>query len=222
MKTRLLTLAVLLGLTAGGLVSTSSAHAQQFLVGAYLFAANTSGVTSTVLYQYDTNNTDAASILSINGLTKNISIAVPSGSTVFTFDQTLNTGLFPTGTNGDLGLFFSTTNTPYNSTTPRTPDLLVSRNTDGLTSFFTPATGTAINTYFYSNGGSTIAANGATSFVVGTSTIAVTAYSVANKPSGSFTLTVTPLATTPEPGSVALLVGLGLSGSAFALRRRRK
>ena len=38
---------------------------------------------------------------------------------------------------------------------------------------------------------------------------------------GNFTVTSAAAANTPEPGSIALLVGSGLSGSVFAFRRRR-
>ena len=38
---------------------------------------------------------------------------------------------------------------------------------------------------------------------------------------GSFTFSTPPTPSTPEPGAVAMLVGMGISGSAFAFRRRR-
>jgi hypothetical protein len=226
MNTRVITGLALLGWSLGSLLSATPAQSQQFLVGAYLFAANTTGTTGNTQYQYDTNSTDVAQPLNINGSGKSISFALPTGNTVFTFDQTLNTALSSVGTNGDLGLFFSATNNPYNPTSSsRTPDLLVSRNTNGATAFFTPAAGTAINDFHYNGVTPTLSANGLTSFTLGTSVISVTAYSVANKPNGSFTLTVTtPTATaTPEPGVVSLMLGLATVGfgTGFRLRRRR-
>ena len=206
---------------AGGLLcltAAAPAGAQQFLVGAYLFGANSSGATSNLGYQYDTNSSSTASSLNINGFPKGIAFALPTGSTPFTFDQTLNSSL--TGT-GDLGLFFSTTNTPYNpAASARTPDLLVARDTSGVPAFFVPAAATNINNYFYSGNSS---ANGLSVFSIGGSTITVTAYSVGTKPSGAFTLQVNAAGApaTPEPGSLALFAGLGISGIVF-LKRRRK
>ena len=47
--------------------------------------------------------------------------------------------------------------------------------------------------------------------------------SQANDVTLSATYTYTPLGTVvPEPGALALLAGMGLSGTAFALRRRRR
>ncbi len=48
-----------------------------------------------------------------------------------------------------------------------------------------------------------------------------TTYSFSYATSGAFTIAAAPAAATPEPGSVALLVGMGVSGIAV-LRRRRK
>ena len=39
---------------------------------------------------------------------------------------------------------------------------------------------------------------------------------------GSFTFSTPPTPSTPEPGAVAMLVGMGISGSAFAFRRVRR
>jgi hypothetical protein len=217
MKMRLLTGLALVGGSVYCLTATAPADAQQFLVGAYLFDANSSGATVNSGYQYDTNSSGGASPLNVNGFGKGISFSLPNGSTSFTFDQGLNT---PLSGFGDLGLFFSTSNTPFNpSTTSRTPDLLVARNPSGGAAFFVPVVGTSINNYAYPGSAS---ANGLSVFSLGGSTISVTAYSVAAKPNGSFTLQVNPTAAaTPEPGSLALLAGLGFSGILF-LKRRKK
>ena len=213
---------------AGGVVlcAVPQAHAQGFLVGAQLFAANGSGASTSNGYQYDTNPSSgqtAALNITFNNVTvgKSIAFALANGSNSFSFDETLNIALSAGGGSaGALGLFFSNVNTPYNpSSSARPADLLVSRATNGSTAFFFPATGTAINNYFFS-GASTY--SGANSFVVGSSSITVSAYSVVDKPSGTFTLQVGPAsAATPEPGSIALLAGLGISGGLF-LKRRRK
>ena len=125
------------------------------------------------------------------------------------------------GTSGDLGLFFSSTDTSYDpSSGARTPDLLVSRATNGSTAFFFPTAGTTINDYVYP--GSTTY-SGATSATPGSTAIHVAGYSVDNNGTGSLTLQVgAASAATPEPGSVALLIGMGLTGSAMVRRRRRK
>ena len=166
-------------------------------------------------YQYDTNSNDAAYGLAVTpGATKGLSQILTSGTNSFTFSYT--TGASPL-TNGDLGLFFSTSPTSYNPTSSAiTPDLLVSATAGGLT-FFTPATGTTINNYHYSSGPTS--ANGLTSVGIGGYTISVSSYSVTSTPTGSFTLTVTQ---TPEPGIVGLMAGISVSGGIFALGRRRR
>ncbi len=204
-------------------VFAPAVHAQQYLVGANLFSANANGSTASGQYQYDTDNlATSSSPLNINNAPKSIAFALVNGSNSFTFNQGLGNSLSSVGgTVGDLGLFFSASNTPYNPSpgTARTPDLLIARLSSGAASFFTPTAGTAINNYAYP--GSSLA-NGASSFTLGTSTITVSAYSVTDAPNGTFTLLVTPAAVTPEPGSVALLIGIATTGAGFLSRRRRK
>lgn len=146
-------------LFVGGAVlcSAPQAHAQTYLVGALLFAAKGSGATSSGGFQVDTNSSIGTTVLSftLNGTTynKGISLLLPSGSSTLSFVQgTGNPQPLSSfgGTAGDLGLFFSTTNTSYNpSSGARTPDLLVSRATNGTTAFFFPAAGTTINDYVF-------------------------------------------------------------------------
>lgn len=217
-------------LLAGGsaLCAAPRAQADVYLVGAMLFAADSTGATTSTSYQYDTNtihdnNTVSPLDLTFNGNTysKGISLALAPGSNPFTFTEDVSTPLSAYGgTNGDLGLFFSSSNTPYNpSSGARTPDLLVSRTTDGSLSFFAPASGTTINDYIFPN---TTTANGATSLTLGTSTIQIADYSVNDAGAGAFTVSISgPAAATPEPGSVALLAGLSLTGAGFSIRRRR-
>ncbi|MCW3055583.1 MAG: hypothetical protein JWN14_4753 [Chthonomonadales bacterium] len=209
----------LVTLSFAGLMATSSANAQTFLVGAYLFGANGTGATTSPSYQFDTNTNNPTIALIVNGIGKGFTAPLSLGANAFTFAG--GSSAFPLSGNGDLGLFFDTVNNPYSPlVTSRTPDLLVSRDSTGALAFFVPASGTTINDFHYSP--STLAANGLPTFSLGGQTIAVTAYSVNTAPAGTFTLNVTPfVAPTPEPGVTGLLVGLGVSGGAFALRRRR-
>ena len=201
------------------------AHAQ-FLVGAELFAATSTGATSSNVYENDTNSNAPVTPLNItfNGSTNGqaISFGLLNGSNTMTFFQ--NSGApFSSygGTNGDLGLFFSSTSTSYNPASgARQPDLLVSRASNGSTAFFFPANGTTINDYVFSG---TTTYGGATSFLLGATPVTVTNFSVNDGGTGSFVVRVGAAgpAATPEPGSIALMVGMGLSGSAVVLRRRR-
>lgn len=209
----------LLSLSLAGVMATSSANAQTYLVGAYLYGANSSGVSTNTGYQYDTNSNSGAYALSVNGGGKSLSQLLATGSNAFTFSFT--TGAAPLTTNGNLGLFFNSTNTPYNpATDSRTPDLLVSATANGGVTFFTPAAGALANDYHY--GGTPLSANGLTAFNVGGNTVDFTAFSVTSTPTGSFTLRVTPtVVATPEPGIMGLLAGISVSGGVFAMRRRR-
>ncbi len=216
-------------LLGGALVcSAPQAHADQYLVGALLFAADFTGATTaSTSYQYDTNTGNGANTTALNftfnGTTfgKGISLLLPSGNSTLSFVENVVTPISQfNGTAGDLGLFFSSTNTPYNPAAgARTPDLLVSRATNGSTAFFFPTAGTSINDYVFPGNR---AYSGATSATPGSLPITVTSYSVDNNGSGSVTLRVGAAgAATPEPGSIALLVGMGLTGGAVARRRRR-
>lgn len=208
---------------------TVHAHADAYLVGAMLFAADGTGATVSTGYQYDTNTIhDNGSVtpldLTFKGVTygKGISLALDPGSNQFSFSEDQSTPISTFGgVTGDLGLFFSSSNTSYNPASgARTPDLLVSRRTDGSLAFFFPTAGTTINDYTFTG---TTTANGATSVTLGTDTIQVSNYSLNDSGSGAFNLSVSgPSAATPEPGSVAMLVGMGVSGAGLAIRRNRR
>ncbi len=209
------------------LCSAPRADAQQYLVGALLFGANGTGTTtSAATYQYDTNTSSSGVTplnFTFNGTTygKGISLLLPNGSNTLSFVQNVVTPISNFGgTAGDLGLFFSTTNAPYNPASgARTPDLLVSRATNGSTAFFFPAAGTTINDYVFPN---TTTYSGATSTTPGSVPITATSFSVDNNGAGAITLRVgSGAAATPEPGSLALLTGLSLTGGLF-LKRRKK
>ncbi len=225
-RAALLNRASLLLAAAGALCAAPQAHAQVYLVGAEQFAADATGATTSQFFQSTTNSGSAVTPLdiTINSVTQNqaISFALSNGSNAISFAAPgsppfSNYG----GTDGDLGLFFSSTNTPYDpSSSARTPDLLVARVTDGSTAFFIPTAGTQINDYVF-NGLTTY--GGATSFTVGTVPITVTQYSVADDTTGTLTLQLGAVpASVPEPGSVALLTGIGVAGASFLSRRRRQ
>ncbi len=199
-------------------MGSSSANAQTYLVGAYLFKSDSTGATTSATYQYDTNtnNTTQPLIITPNTVTsgKGFSRALSSGSNVFTFAGGTNSAV---GSFGDLGLYFSTSSTPFSSgVATRTPDLVVARATDGSTSFFVPAPGTLLNNYRLA--APAVGANGASNLVLGSALISVSAFNVNALPTGSFTLSVI----TPEPGVVGLMMGLGVSGGVLSLRRRRR
>ncbi len=220
MKTHFKVGVALYGLSIGGLMVTSSAQAQGFLVGAYLFAADGSGNTTSTTYQYDTNSSNNTFALLVNGGGKSFSQALTLGNNAFTFAP----GTSPVTLNntGVLGLFFNTTNTPYNpSITARTPDLVIARPVNGAGFAFVPAAGTNLNNYRYSG---TSSANGLSTFTLGADTVSISSFTVTSTPNGSFTLNLTgPAApTTPEPGTVGLLAGLITSGVVFMRRRAVK
>ena len=203
----------------------SQAHADEYLVGAMLFASNALGASTSHDYQYDTNTSGHITPLDITsqGTTygQSIAIGLVPGSNTLTFREDTVTPISAYGgTTGDLGLFFSSTNTPYNPASgARQPDLLVSRTTDSTGVFFFPTAGTIINSYCFPTAD---VYGGATSFTVNGTPIYVTSYSVNNSGAGSITLQIGDAFTaTPEPGAMALFVGLA-SVSAFAAKRRRK
>jgi len=200
------------------------AHAQVYLVAAEQFAADSTGATTTDSFQSDTNSSNPITRLSVTlgGVTANQSIAfaLSNGKNKFSFSAPGS----PTfsaygGSDGDLGLFFSSSNTAYDpSSSARTPDLLLARATDGSTAFFTPASGTQINDYVFSG---LTTYGGAASFTVGGVPITVTQYSVKDDTTGTLTLQLgTASPTVPEPGSVALLVGLSATGAGCLVRKR--
>ncbi len=207
---------------AGALCAAPQAHAQIYIVGAEQFAADSTGATSSTVYLSSTNSGSPVTALNItiNGITQNqaISFALSNGSNAISFAaDSLPPFSSYGGSYGDIGLFFSSTNTSYDpSSSGRNPDLLIARASDGSAAFFIPTAGTQINGYVYGEQGTY---NGATSFTVGTVPITVTQYSVADNTVGTLTLQLGP-APVPEPGSVGLLVGLGVSGVGYLGRRR--
>lgn len=226
-RAALLNRAGLLLAAAGALCAAPQAHAQVYLVGAEQFAADANGTTATKDFQSDTNSSNGITRLgvTVNGVTNNqdIAFALSNGSNPISFTAAPLSPTFSAygGSDGDLGLFFSSTNTSYDpSSAARTPDLLVARATDGSTAFFIPTAGTSINDYVF-NGLTTY--SGAASFTVGTVPITVTQYSVADDTTGTLTLQLGAVpASVPEPGSVALLAGIGVAGARFLSRRRRQ
>jgi len=214
--------------SASALSFSSHAHADEYLVGAILFAADSTGATTSISYQFDTNASSGGVTpldITYQGTTygKGIALDLPSGSSTLSFAQEFVTPISSYGgTDGDLGLFFSSSNASYDPASgARTPDLLVSRVTDGSTDFFFPTAGTTINDYVFS-GATTY--GGATSFTLGSTPISVTSFGVDDNGFGTFTIQngLSGPASTPEPGSVALLLGLGVTGAGFAVRRRNR
>jgi hypothetical protein len=221
MNTRFTTGLALVSVSISTLMLASPAGANLYLVGAYLFGANSVGATTNTNYQYDTNVNNADLALLVNGSGKNLSLLLTPGVNNFTLTVPQN---FALSNNGDLGLYFSATNTPFNPIVPAVaPNLLVSRNVNGATAFFTPAAGTTINNYRYGN---TALANGVSTFTLGTNTVTVSSYIITSNPLGLLSLTVDTItpetSTTPEPGTLALLSGLSVCGGLCAQRRRRR
>lgn len=219
MQTRLTAGLAVLGMSLGGLLVPATSNAQSYLVGAYLFAADSTGATTNTGYQYDTNGSNISAPLLINGFGKNFSQLLTTGANSFTFSS--GSQPFTLGPNGDLGLYFSSSPTAFSpSTSAPPPNLLVSRPV-GSGTFFTPLVNTSINNYRYNT--AAVSATGASTFNVGGNTLSVTSYSVTSTPNGTFTLNVSPNiapASTPEPGTVGLLASLGTMGI-LAVRRRR-
>ena len=211
-----------LGVAIVGL--TLPARAQQTLVGALLTSNTATGAdNSNGTYQYTTNNTSGYGTLTLtlNGTNygKGISIPLSTGDNVFTYtDSIANPGAF-----GGLELFLNSTGASYNPSGGggRPADLDVARDTAAANPFFVPANGTQIANY--SAGSGLLSYGGASSFLVGGQSVSVTAFSVNTSSQGVFTLRVGAAGapSTPEPGSIALLAGLGFSGGLF-LKRRKK
>ena len=220
MKTRLTAGLAVLGMSLGGLLIPATSNAQSYLVGAYLFGANSTGTTTNLNYQYDTNTNSGDLPLVVNGVGKNFSQLLTTGVNNFTFS--FGTQAFPLNGFGDLGLYFSSSPAAFNpAIAAPAPNLLVSGAT-GSGTFFVPLAGTVLNNYHYT-GSASANATGASTFSVGGNTLSVTSYSVTSTPTGTFTLNVTPATapvSTPEPGTVGLLASLGTIG-VFAVRRRR-
>jgi hypothetical protein len=195
--------------------------ATPFLVGAQLYASGSDGTnvgaTSGVDYQYSTNSSTTHQPFPINGGSGSaIVFALSPGDNVFTFDVLAS---FGPGDFAGLNLFFAGTATSYDP--PHTGvgipgDLAVFSATDGLPGLSVPDAGT--NLQSYESSGTSVSStsySGATTFVVGSDVIRVTAFSVDDKPMGSFTINVV-----PEPGTASLLLmGVALLG-AFGRRSR--
>ncbi len=210
---------------AGALVTLPLlAQAQVSLVGALLTSNTSTGADATGgTYQYTTNTNVGFGTLSLtfNGTTfgKGISIPLTTGDNVFTFT---NSGAGP-GPFGGLEIFLNSTGVSYNpSGTFVPPDLDVARSTAATSPFFVPANGTQLANYSV-GGASATTYGGASSFLVGGQTVSFVAFSDNAAAQGGFTLRVGAAAapSTPEPGSIALLTGLAISGGLF-LKRRKK
>jgi hypothetical protein len=204
-------------------VSAPLAHAQ-FVVGAGLYSSLADG-SANPNYLYSTNTNPPGAVLPFfltpnggNGSGKSVAIPLANGANNFTF--TVNNSQNP-GPFAGLELFFDPTATPYNpgGTSARTPDLIVFAPTTSTTTFTVTPAGKLVESYDFSG---VIAANGLTTFTVAGKPISITAFSTSTFPNGSFTVLVGSAPSgTPEPGALALLAGVGLAGSVFALRRRK-
>ena len=198
-------------------------QAQVSLVGALLMSAAPTGQdTTNGAYQYTTNTSIGRDplILTFNGTTYNKGIAIPlsAGDNVFIFT---NAGVNP-GNFAGLEIFLNNTAVSYNPNGGgRAGDLDVARDTASANPFFVPASTTQIANY--SASATTLPYSGASSFLVGVQSVSFTAFNVNTAAQGGFTLRVarTGAPATPEPGSIALLAGFGISGGLF-LKRRKK
>jgi len=150
---------------------------------------------------------------------RNISFELQPGSNVFEFDR----DAYPRSAYG-LSLFFASSATPF--AVPVTGDDaavfagdLAVASVAGTSVFFVPEVGTMIGPY--GSGAPPVAYSGATTFAIGTDTVRVSEFNIANidgGPTGSFTLE---LSTVPEP-STFLIWTVGLIGLLVWGRRRRR
>ncbi len=213
-------------LLAGGatLCSMPQANAQVSLVGVLLTSNTSTGADATNgVFRFSTNqNTDFTSlVVGANGqfYASGIDLPLHTGDNVFTFT---NDGGNP-GTFGGIELFLNSTGGgSYNPNGGGRPaDLDVARDTAAANPFFVPVAGKKIADYSANSG--VLSYGGASSFLVGGQTVSVTAFSIDTSAQGGFTLRVAPSgasAVTPEPGSVALLFGMSVMATGFAVRRK--
>ena len=206
------------------IVCCAAAQAQITLTGAQIYAAgdNTNGAFSGGGYRYTTNSADGGGFaLSTNEQDeKAISIPLELGDNVFSFSGTVAPA--DPGNYVGLSLFFTDTDSVMdNSFNPDTTsgvagDLTVFTQMNSLSnSFSTVAAGIQTQTYDAGAIGAAFA-NGQQSFTFGSVEVSVTAFTVSNSPfnpSGSFTLTVTPLEDVTLTGAQIYAAGDNTNGA---------
>jgi hypothetical protein len=214
--------AALIALAAAG-----SSHAAVYMNGAQLSTAYSNGQ-AVLGYQYDTNVSSGGTcglyidqVLSPSTPYKGMLLALTAGVNTFSYRSGSCSGL--TSPNATLGLFFGTDAQAFNpASTARIADLLVSAANDS-DSFFVLEAGTPVNNYYYGVQGY---AHGFSDVLVGGFRVSVSDFTAHSEPAlsdvtGTFSLTLTPDNSVPEP-STLLLSGLGALGMAATGRRRRK
>lgn len=205
---------------AGLLFLGKQAFADTYLVGALVYASDSSGANvgaySGTDYQFSTNSSTSHLNLLVDGDDSAISFLLTNGLNTFSFSpESSGYSIDIVG----LELFFNSTGTSYNPpyvAGAGVPGDLAAFVDAGSSAFLIPSAGTDVQSY-NTNGTSTNAAlyGGATTFYVGGDEISIAAFDATSDPSGSFTLDVTPV---PEPASGWLL---GLGGCCIALWRFR-
>lgn len=222
MQKKIVALAALFALAAG------SSHAAVYMNGAQLSTAYSNGQ-AVLGYQYDTNVSSGGTcglyidqVLSPSTPYKGMLLALTAGVNTFSYRSGSCSGL--TSPNATLGLFFGTDAQAFNpASTARIADLLVSAANDS-DSFFVLEAGTPVNNYYYGVQGY---AHGLSDFLVGGFRVSVSDFTAHSVPgpngnvSGTFSLTLTPDNSVPEP-STLLLSGLGVLGMAATGRRRKQ
>lgn len=181
------------------------AQAATFLVGAQLYSSSATGANSGGVYQYSTNSSTSNFGLTINGTTYTpggSGISIPLLDGLNSFSYTVPTPVDP-GAFVGLNLFFNTTGVPYNPVNfgqGLPGDLTVFTSVGAPAgSFSVPVQGTNIQSYetsfIFTNPASY---SGNSSYVLGDRQISVTGFTADSTPSGSFQLSVSPVATPIE------------------------
>ena len=187
------------------------AEAQIFFTGGLQYAADSSGGNAGGAWEYDTfSNPD----------TSNAKFTV-NGSTDIAFSLSLGANAFALGSGGSsgsgyqgLGLFFSSTETPFSGPTGAAPNLAVVDGITAGTTFSFVTAGALVSTYGQFS--SEISYSGATSYQIGGYQVAVTAFDFGAS-GNNLTLTVTAI---PEP-SVTVAAMAGVTFAAVLFRRGR-
>jgi hypothetical protein len=190
-------------LALGGVLCTSVAQCQVYLVGANTFPTAASGawINNGFTETTDANN-GGHTTLHVNGSGyAGMSLLLTPGVNTIQFISDLNESAgFSAGYVG-MNLFLNGTGTSFNPITGPNPGTLTITGHAGSPTFFVDAGGTSILSY--DSGLSGTMANGATSFTVNGQTVTVTGFTVSSLgtsgfPVGTLTLYVTP-APAPEP-----------------------